>query len=73
MQTRNVNFMGSNDYFHMKRMDLESLIEHKGMITLWFDLLAAGNHYLDLNKMICGDRPMSASANEKQNQYEEVI
>ena len=34
MQTCNSNIVGRNDYFHAKRMELESLIECEGMCTL---------------------------------------
>ena len=34
------------------------------MPTTWFMLSAADNHWLDLNKIIYGDRPMPSFMNE---------
>ena len=43
-QTHEASIFGSNVHFNRKRMELESLIECKGMHALWFVLLSSGNH-----------------------------
>ena len=55
MQTCNFNIAERNASFYRKRIELESFIEHKGMHTLWLTLSAAGNHWLDWDKIIYGD------------------
>ena len=51
MQTYNSIIVGINAYFHRNRMELESLIEHKGMCTLWFTLSEADNYWLNTQSL----------------------
>ena len=41
-------------------------MEQEGMCTTWFTLSAVDNHWLDLNKIIYGDREMPVFANESE-------
>ena len=64
MQKFNANLVGSNAYFFKKRSELEALIEQEGMRTIWFTLSAADNHWLDLSKLIRGEKPIPTFENE---------
>ena len=58
MQKFNANIEGSNAYFFKRRNKLEALMEQEGICAAQFILSAADNHWIDLNKIIHGDRPM---------------
>ena len=58
MQKFNSNIAGSNAYFYKRKIELEALIEQEGMPTSWFTLSAADNHWLDIIRIIYGDRIM---------------
>ena len=66
MQKFNANIAGSNAYFVKRRKELEALMEQEGMCTTWFTLSAADNHWLDLNKIIYGDREIPVFATEAE-------
>ena len=66
MQKFNANITGGNPYFCKKREELEALIKQEGMCTTWFAFSAADNHWLDLNKIIYGDRPLPVFHTEKE-------
>ena len=53
----NANVTGTPSWFYQRKMELEALIEHKGMCTWWFTLSAADNHWFDLHRLINGDTP----------------
>ena len=64
MQKFNANISGSNAYFYKRRKELEALIQQEGLCSTWFTFSAADNHWLDLNKIIHGNRPCPSFANE---------
>ncbi|MFM8622001.1 MAG: DUF6570 domain-containing protein, partial [Holophagaceae bacterium] len=51
MQMFSANIVGSDAYFSKKRRELESLMQEKGMPTLWFTFSAADNHWKDLHAL----------------------
>ena len=52
MQSFNANINGSPQYLFGKRKLLETLIDQKGMPTMWFTLSMADNHWKDLHSML---------------------
>ena len=62
------NMLGSDAYFSNARKELESLMEGKGMPTLWFTFSAADNHWTDLHEISssANDNTEENSLNEKE-------
>ena len=65
MQKFNANISNSNSYFYKKYKELEALIQQEGLCTIWFTLSVADNHWLDLNRIIHGNRPLPNFSNKK--------
>ena len=55
MQCYNANINGSPQYLFKKRKLLETLIDQKGMCSMWFTLSMADNHWTDLFAMMTRD------------------
>jgi ATP-dependent DNA helicase PIF1 len=51
MQMYSSNLLGSDAYFYKNRKQLESLMQQKGMPTLWWTFSAADNHWIDLHAL----------------------
>ena len=49
--------------FFKKRSELEALIEQEGVCAAWLTLSAADNHWLDLSKLIHGEKPIPTFEN----------
>ena len=58
MQTYNSNIVGSNAYFYGKRCELETLTNQKDPCKIWYTLSAADNHWIDLHKLLYGNKPL---------------
>ena len=68
MSMFSANITGSDAYFAKAKRELESLMEEKGMPTLWFTLSAADNHWKDLHKLAVSDA-LAAQFQQQQSHY----
>jgi Helitron helicase-like domain at N-terminus/PIF1-like helicase len=67
MQMFSANILGSDAYFSKKRRELESLMQQKGMPTMWFTLSAADNHWPDLHELAGpGGGPATATGEQEK-------
>ena len=67
MQTYNSNIVGSNAYFYGKRRELETLMDQEDPCTIWYTLSAADNHWIDLHKLLYGNKPLPEILNPVEN------
>ena len=67
MQMFSANITGSDAYFAKAKRELESLMQEKGMPTVWFTLSAADNHWKDLHKLAVSDA-LAARFQQQQSQ-----
>ena len=67
MQTYNSNIVGSNAYFNGKRCELEILLDQEDPCTIWYTLSAADNHWIDLHKLLYGNKPLPKNADPVKN------
>ena len=50
--------MGSNAFLHANRHELETLIDCEIPCTIWYALSAADNHWMDLYKLLYGNKSL---------------
>jgi hypothetical protein len=50
-------------FLQNKQCELEAIIDSKGMPTMWFTLLAADSHWVDLHKLMYGGMSLDIQTN----------
>ena len=66
MQKLSNNVSGSSACFVKIGKELEALIEKEGACEAWLALPVADDCWLDLSKIICGDRNMPVLSTESE-------
>jgi hypothetical protein len=70
MRRYSSNMLGSDAYMHERKRELLSLVQDKGMPTIWFTLSLA-NHYWDDLQRLFEEPPRDITGGETEDAYKE--